>query len=119
MEIPECPVLRPSFKEFKNFSEFVEKVDRTYKHNYGMVKVTVSPAQLFWLLSFPPSFTILGGSSSGVQVQMRRLPSQARKSDGPWANRAEYLWKRGNLRMYAHSEEVHDPQGISNQDGSV
>jgi hypothetical protein len=40
MEIPECPVLRPTMQEFKNFYEFVEKVDRTYKKDYGMVKVT-------------------------------------------------------------------------------
>jgi hypothetical protein len=73
MEIPECPVLRPSFKEFKNFSDFVEKVDRTYKHNYGMVKVTNFLAQLSRLLSFLVFLTILGCASSRVQVQMCRL----------------------------------------------
>jgi len=41
MEIPECPVLRPTMKEFRNFYEFVEKVDREYKKNYGMVKVNI------------------------------------------------------------------------------
>lgn len=39
MEIQECPVLHPSAKEFKNFHEFVEKVDRLYKKDFGMVKV--------------------------------------------------------------------------------
>ena len=40
MSIPECPVLRPTMKEFKNFYNFVEYVDRTYKHDFGMVKVS-------------------------------------------------------------------------------
>lgn len=119
MEIPECPVLRPTFKEFKNFSDFVEKVDRTYKHNYGMVKVTNFLARLSRLLSFPLFFTILGCASSRVQVQMCRLRLQALESDGLRAYRAEHLRKRGNLRMYAHSEEIHDSQGIPGQDGSV
>lgn len=26
-------------KEFQNFNEFVEKLDRTYKKDYGIVKV--------------------------------------------------------------------------------
>lgn len=40
MEIPYCPVIRPTLKEFENFKEFVEKLDRLYKHTHGIVKVT-------------------------------------------------------------------------------
>lgn len=29
-------------KEFKNFSEYVEKLDKLYKKDYGMVKVNRS-----------------------------------------------------------------------------
>jgi len=39
MDIPFCPVVRPTLKEFQNFKEFVEKLDKTYKKDYGMVKV--------------------------------------------------------------------------------
>lgn len=42
MEIPQCPVIRPTMKEFKNFYEFVEKMDKLYKKDYGMVKVDIS-----------------------------------------------------------------------------
>lgn len=34
-------MLRPTLKEFKNFSEYVEKLDKLYKKNYGMVKVDI------------------------------------------------------------------------------
>jgi len=38
--IPHCPILYPSLKEFDNFREFMERLDQTYKKNYGMVKVS-------------------------------------------------------------------------------
>ena len=38
-EIPYCPVVRPSLEEFNDFNSFVEKLDRTYKDEWGMVKV--------------------------------------------------------------------------------
>lgn len=41
MEIPYCPVVRPTLKQFQNFREFVEKLDRTYKKEYGIVKVKI------------------------------------------------------------------------------
>lgn len=39
MNIPWCPVVTPSQKEFKNFYQYVEQLDRLYKKDYGMVKV--------------------------------------------------------------------------------
>lgn len=39
MEIENCPTLYPTWKEFKNFYDYVEKVDALYKSRYGMVKV--------------------------------------------------------------------------------
>lgn len=39
MSIECCPVLTPTWNEFKNFSNYVEKVDKLYKSRYGMVKV--------------------------------------------------------------------------------
>ena len=38
--IQHCPILYPSLKEFDNFREFMERLDQTYKKNYGMVKVS-------------------------------------------------------------------------------
>jgi hypothetical protein len=53
MSIENCPVLHPTWKEFKNFSEYVEKMDRLYKKNYGMVKVIFfNPGLYPGLLSF-------------------------------------------------------------------
>lgn len=43
MEIPYCPVVRPTLEEFNNFYQFVEMLDRTYKDQYGMVKVIPPP----------------------------------------------------------------------------
>ena len=43
MQIPYCPVLTPTWKEFRNFEKFVEKVDRQYKATHGMVKVRNLP----------------------------------------------------------------------------
>ena len=40
MSIEYCPVLTPTWKEFRNFSTFVEKIDKIYKKDYGMVKVS-------------------------------------------------------------------------------
>lgn len=34
-----CPTLRPSWKEFMNFSEFVEKAEKKYGRSHGMIKV--------------------------------------------------------------------------------
>lgn len=41
MRFRECPVLRPTAKEFNNFYEFVHKLDSSYKQKHGMVKVTL------------------------------------------------------------------------------
>jgi hypothetical protein len=46
MDIPHCPVLYPSWKEFRHFQAFVEKAEKDYKHLYGMVKVGFLPARL-------------------------------------------------------------------------
>ena len=34
-----CPTVRPSEKEFSNFLEYIEKIEKEYGDNYGMVKV--------------------------------------------------------------------------------
>jgi hypothetical protein len=39
VKIEECPVIRPTAKEFENFREFVENLDQVYKKQYGMVRV--------------------------------------------------------------------------------
>lgn len=53
MEIPECPVVRPTLKEFQNFSDFIEKLDQTYKKDYGIVKVfTFFRGLLFFSISY-------------------------------------------------------------------
>ena len=43
MNIPWCPVVTPTQKEFKNFYQYVEQLDRLYKKDYGMVKVIPPP----------------------------------------------------------------------------
>jgi jumonji domain-containing protein 2 len=43
MNIQYCPILKPSAKEFKNFHQYVEFLDKTYKPHYGMVKI-IPPA---------------------------------------------------------------------------
>lgn len=40
MEIRSCPVLHPTAAEFSNFYEYIHHLDRTYKQDYGMVKVS-------------------------------------------------------------------------------
>ena len=39
VEIPECPTVRPTKKEFSNFIEYMEKLEKEYGNEYGMVKV--------------------------------------------------------------------------------
>jgi hypothetical protein len=39
MSINWCPVVRPTSKEFKNFYQYMEYLDKTYRKDYGMVKV--------------------------------------------------------------------------------
>ncbi|KAM3138393.1 hypothetical protein pb186bvf_009479 [Paramecium bursaria] len=39
MNIELCPVLRPTMQEFENFYEYIEKIDKQYSKDYGMVKV--------------------------------------------------------------------------------
>jgi [histone H3]-trimethyl-L-lysine9/36 demethylase len=34
-----CPTVRPTEKEFSNFLEYIEKLEKDYGDNYGMVKV--------------------------------------------------------------------------------
>ena len=47
VDIPECPTLYPSFKEFKKFDEYVNKVEQQYRHQFGMVKVSIGICRLF------------------------------------------------------------------------
>lgn len=39
MEITACPVLHPTAEEFSDFYAYIHYLDRTYKKDYGMVKV--------------------------------------------------------------------------------
>lgn len=39
IDIDKCPVLHPTVKEFEDFRSYVENLDATLKHTYGMVKV--------------------------------------------------------------------------------
>ncbi|KRX04850.1 hypothetical protein PPERSA_06484 [Pseudocohnilembus persalinus] len=39
VQIEECPILKPSMKEFSNFEEYVTKLENKYSKDYGMVKV--------------------------------------------------------------------------------
>lgn len=76
MEISECPVLKPTYKEFKNFSEFVEKVDRLYKNNYGMVKVTTINSQndllrfYFTFLQYPRLCHLLNSNQDAENMRI-------------------------------------------------
>ena len=56
MEIPYCPVVRPTLKQFQNFREFVEKLDRTYKKEYGIVKVIPPPEWKARKSDYGPAF---------------------------------------------------------------
>lgn len=38
-DIENCPILYPSLKEFDNFRAYMERLDKLYKKDYGMVKV--------------------------------------------------------------------------------
>lgn len=37
--IPFCPILHPTVKEFSDFNSYIEKLEKEYSQNYGMVKV--------------------------------------------------------------------------------
>ena len=37
--IPFCPVLYPNFKEFSDFPSYIEKIEKEYHKDYGIVKV--------------------------------------------------------------------------------
>jgi len=37
--IKDVPILRPSIKEFNDFEEYVNKVQKIYKNDYGIAKV--------------------------------------------------------------------------------
>lgn len=37
--IPFCPVLHPTKKEFNDFKKYIEKIEKSYSSDYGMVKV--------------------------------------------------------------------------------
>ncbi|CAD8208243.1 unnamed protein product [Paramecium pentaurelia] len=39
INIEECPTLRPTQQEFENFYEYIEKIDKQYSADFGMVKV--------------------------------------------------------------------------------
>jgi hypothetical protein len=39
IEISECPTVRPTKKEFSNFIEYMEKLEKEYGNEFGMVKV--------------------------------------------------------------------------------
>lgn len=80
MEIQECPVLHPSAKEFKNFHEFVEKVDRLYKKDFGMVKVVFFNSQTCSAL-FSSVFDYVGSTSSLVEIEVFGLCCSAIKFD--------------------------------------
>ena len=70
MEIPHCPTLYPSWKEFRHFQAFVEKVERDCKKDYGMVKVKFShgAARLALPLLF---FANAGSAAAGMEVQVQ------------------------------------------------
>lgn len=40
MEIGPCPVLHPTETEFNDFYSYIHFLTKTYKKDYGMVKVT-------------------------------------------------------------------------------
>ena len=39
--IPFAPVLYPNAKEFSDFSVYIEKIEKEYSKNYGIVKVII------------------------------------------------------------------------------
>lgn len=39
MIIEECPTVRPTLEEFKDFPTFVEKLEKKYSNTHGIVKV--------------------------------------------------------------------------------
>lgn len=41
IDIPLCPILKPTYSEFADFRGFVERVERYYRGEYGMVKVGI------------------------------------------------------------------------------
>jgi hypothetical protein len=48
-QIPECPILYPTSKEFANFQEYVNMIEKKYK-DYGIVKVkNLTFSNLFFL----------------------------------------------------------------------
>ena len=39
VDIKDVPILRPSLKEFQDFENYVNKLQKMYKKDYGVVKV--------------------------------------------------------------------------------
>ena len=118
MEIENCPTLYPTWKEFKNFYDYVEKVDALYKSRYGMVKVPLlhagPPSCLLFLLSDNS-----GGPASGMEIAFRGVLAASRAAGDRGADRAEHLREERSVRVPAHPEKVHVLQGVQGEDGRV
>jgi hypothetical protein len=67
VDIPHCPILRPSLAEFKNFRAFVEKTEKEYSKEYGMVKVLLC--------------IFIDNPSSIMEVKIRSLSADSLKSE--------------------------------------
>ena len=59
---------------FNNFYEFVEKLDNTYKDDWGMVKVSYIDFPSLWRgFLFPSFFFIVGCSTTRMETKKFRL----------------------------------------------
>lgn len=81
MEIQYCPVVRPTLEEFNNFYQFVENLDKTYKDEWGMVKVILILHFSHEKSSIPLSSTYSGCPSTLMETQDIKLQRSFGKSD--------------------------------------
>lgn len=107
INIPWCPVVSPTQKEFKNFYQFVEQMDRLYAKDYGMVKVPELHSTRHCSSSLIFFFTSLnsGDSSCRMEAPLSQLYQQSGQHANSRAHRAEHLRQGRNLRVPPHSKK--------------
>lgn len=105
--IPFCDVVRPKFKEFNDFRNFVETLDQKYKHKTGMVKVII-----FFIFFLLENFFLLnsnlctGCPSKVVGSKNAKLSKEVGKFGCIQSHIAKRLWKGRYLRVSTHPKKI-------------
>jgi hypothetical protein len=107
--IPLSQVLKPQFKDFNNFREYVEFLDKKYKGRDGMVKVRLTVVYSFAIRRNMPLFLIkitLDYTSQRMDSSHDQLLKKAVELDRSQPYRAKCFRKRWNILMPSHSQKI-------------